>query len=79
MFLCSDELLVVRTRRKPPPSLSIILWSYGRRISHIRGTPVEFIGDVEAENEKQAIKQAIKQFQISDTEKQKWLVAQRAK
>jgi hypothetical protein len=37
---------------------------------------VEFIGYVEAENEKQAIKQAIKQFQIS-TEKQKWLVAHR--
>ena len=47
------------------------------RISRIRGTPVEFIGYVEATDEKQAIKQAIKQFQIS-TEKQKWLVAQRA-
>jgi hypothetical protein len=47
------------------------------RISRIRGTPAEFIGYVEAENEKQAIKQAIKQFQISDTEKQKWLVAHR--
>ena len=46
------------------------------RISRIRGTPVEFIGYVEAENEKQAIKQAIKQFQIS-AEKQKWLVAHR--
>jgi hypothetical protein len=44
------------------------------RISRI---PVEFIGYVEAENEKQAIKQAIKQFQISDPEKQKRLVAQR--
>ena len=43
------------------------------------GTPVEFIGYVEAENEKQAIKQAIKQFQISDIEKQKWLVAHRVK
>jgi hypothetical protein len=47
------------------------------RISRIRGTPVEFIGYVEAENEKQAIRQAIKQFAISDTEKRKWLVAQR--
>jgi len=47
------------------------------RISRIRGTPAEFIGYVEAENEKQAIKQAIKQFQISDPEKQKRLVAQR--
>ena len=48
------------------------------RISRIRGTPAEFIGYVEAENEKQAIKQAIKQFQISDTKKQEWLVAHRA-
>ena len=48
------------------------------RISRILGTPAEFIGYVEAENEKQAIKQAIKQFQISDTKKQEWLVAQRA-
>jgi hypothetical protein len=47
---------------------------YRWRISRIRGTPAEFIGYVEA----QAIKQAIKQFQISDTKKQKWLVAQRA-
>jgi hypothetical protein len=47
------------------------------RISRIRGTPVEFIGYVEAENEKQAIRQAIKQFAISDPKKQKWLVAQR--
>jgi len=47
------------------------------RISRIRGTPAEFIGYVEAENEKQAIKQAIKQFEISDPEKQRRLVAQR--
>jgi hypothetical protein len=48
------------------------------RISRIRGTPAEFIGYVEAENEKRAIKQAIKQFEISDPKKQEWLVAQRA-
>ena len=48
------------------------------RISRIRGTPVEFIGYVEAENEKQAIKKAIKQFQISDIKKQEWLVAHKA-
>ena len=47
------------------------------RISRIRGVPVEFIGYVEAENEKQAIKQAIKQFQISDPKKQRRLVAHR--
>jgi hypothetical protein len=47
------------------------------RISRILGTPAVFIGYVEAESEKQAIKQAIKQFQISDTKKQEWLVAHR--
>jgi hypothetical protein len=47
------------------------------RISRIRGTPAEFIGYVEAPNEAEAIKQAIKQFEISDPEKQKRLVAQR--
>ena len=39
--------------------------------------PVEFIGYVEAPNEQEAIKEAINQFEISDPEKQKWLVAQR--
>jgi hypothetical protein len=34
------------------------------RISRIRGTPAEFIGYVEAENEEQAIEEAIKQFEI---------------
>jgi hypothetical protein len=47
------------------------------RISRIRGTPAEFIGYVEAPNEAEAIKEAIKHFEISDPEKQKWLVAQR--
>jgi hypothetical protein len=45
------------------------------RISRIRGTPAEFIGYVEAEDEAQAIKE----FEISDPEKQKQLVAQRVK
>ena len=36
------------------------------RISRIRGTPAEFIGYVEAPNEAEAIRQAIKQFEISD-------------
>jgi hypothetical protein len=39
----------------------------------------EFIGYVEAPDEEQAIKKAIKQLEISDPEKQKRLVAQRAK
>jgi hypothetical protein len=47
------------------------------RISRILGTPVEFIGYVEAPNEAEAIRQAIKQYGIADAEKQKRLVAQR--
>jgi hypothetical protein len=47
------------------------------RISRIRGTPAEFIGYVEAPNEAEAIREAIKQFQISDPEKQRRLVAHR--
>jgi hypothetical protein len=58
------------TRAKPMSKPKLHRW----RISRI---PVEVIGYVEAENEKQAIKQAIKQFQISDPEKQRRLVAQR--
>jgi hypothetical protein len=42
------------------------------RISRIRGTPAEFIGYVEAPDEEQAIKQAIKQLSKSG-------VAQRVK
>jgi hypothetical protein len=45
----------------------------------LRSVPAEFIGYVEAPDEQQAIKQAIKQFQISDPKKQEWLVAQRMK
>jgi hypothetical protein len=43
------------------------------RISRIRGTPAQFIGYVQATNEAEAIKQAIKQFGIADPEKQKRL------
>jgi hypothetical protein len=39
--------------------------------------PAELIGYVEALDEEQAIKQAIKQFEIRDPEKQKRLLAQR--
>jgi hypothetical protein len=41
--------------------------------------PAEFIGYVEAPNEAEAIREAIKQFEINDPEKQKWLVAHRVK
>lgn len=49
------------------------------RISRIRGTPAEFIGYVEAPDEEQAIKEAIKRFEIKDPEKQKRLVARKVK
>jgi hypothetical protein len=45
-------------------------WMHGPAVNR-RGTPAEFIGYVEAPDEEQAIKQAIKQFEISDPEKQK--------
>jgi hypothetical protein len=50
---------------------------YTWRISRIRGTPAQFIGIVEAPDEKTAIKAAIEKFKITDREKQKRLVAQR--
>jgi hypothetical protein len=42
-------------------------------------TPAEFIGYVKAPDEEQAIKEAIKEFEISDPEKQKRLVARRVR
>jgi hypothetical protein len=47
------------------------------RISGIRATPAEFY--VEAADEEQAIKEAVKQFGIDDPEEQKQLVARRVK
>jgi hypothetical protein len=52
---------------------------YRWRISRIRGTPAEFIGFVEAPHEAAAIKKAIEEFDITDPEKKKRLVAQRVK
>jgi hypothetical protein len=43
----------------------------------LRSVPAEFIGYVEAPNDAEAIREAIKQFEISDPKKQKRLVAQR--
>jgi hypothetical protein len=45
------------------------------RIALIRGTPVEHIGYVEAPDQAAAIKRAIREYKITDREKQKWLVA----
>jgi hypothetical protein len=58
-------------------SKAATLWPSSARISRIRGMPAELIGYVEALDEEQAIKQAIKQFEIRDPEKQKRLLAQR--
>jgi hypothetical protein len=55
------------------PSKELHRW----RISRIRATPAEFIGYVEAPDEEQAVREAIKRFEISDPEKQKRLVARR--
>ena len=47
------------------------------RISRIRGTPAEFIGIVDAPDEKSAIQAAIEEYDITNPEQQKRLVAQR--
>jgi hypothetical protein len=46
-------------------------------IYRLRGTPAVYIGSVNAPDENSAIKKAIEEFQITDTEQQKRLVAQR--
>ena len=50
---------------------------YSWRILRIRGTPAAFIGIVDAPDEGSAINEAIKQFEITNPEHQKRLVAQR--
>ena len=47
------------------------------RIYRIRGTPAQFIGSVQAPDEKSALKEAIKEFNITDAEQQKRLIALR--
>jgi hypothetical protein len=42
-------------------------------VSRIRGTPAEFIGYVEATDEESAIKEAIKEYSITNSGKQKRL------
>jgi hypothetical protein len=66
---------VIEQRTMSKPSKELHRW----RISRIRATPAEFIGYVEAPDEEQAIKEAIKQFEIKGAEKQKRLVAGRVK
>jgi len=50
---------------------------YRWRIARIRGTPAEIIGHVEAPDADAAIKEAIREYGITDPEKQKRLIAQR--
>jgi hypothetical protein len=46
-------------------------------IYRLRSTPAAFVGMVEAPDEATAIKKAIAEFDITDTEQQKRLIAQR--
>jgi hypothetical protein len=57
------------------PSTKIYEW----RITRIRSTPAALIGHVEAPDAEQAIKEAIRQFGITDREQQKRLAAQLVK
>jgi hypothetical protein len=50
---------------------------YRWRIARIRSTPAEIIGYVEAPDAETAIKEAIREYEITDPEKQKRLIAQR--
>jgi hypothetical protein len=47
------------------------------RISLIKATPAATIGYVEAPDAESAIKKAIEEFKITDTQKQRRLIAQR--
>jgi len=51
--------------------------TYRWRISRLKATPAQYIGEVEAPDEASAIKKAIEEFQITDRWKQSRLVAQR--
>jgi len=50
---------------------------YSWRILRIRGTPAAFIGIVDAPDKESAIKKAIEEFQITNPDHQKRLMAQR--
>jgi hypothetical protein len=50
---------------------------YSWDIFRLRGTPAAFIGIVEAPDEQAAVKKAIDEFQITNPEQQKRLIAQR--
>jgi hypothetical protein len=60
--------------RKPKQTEST---EYSWSIYRLRGTPAAFIGIVDALDEVSAIKKAIEEYNITDLEGQKRLVAQR--
>jgi hypothetical protein len=47
------------------------------RITRIKGSPAAYVGHVRAADEKEAIRRAIHEFQITDPGHQKRLVAER--
>ena len=47
------------------------------RIIRIKGSPAAYVGHVRAADEKEAIRKAIQEFQITNPEDRKRLVAQR--
>ena len=47
------------------------------RIIRIKGSPAAYVGHVRAADEKEAIRKAIHEFQITNSEHQKRLVAER--
>jgi hypothetical protein len=56
-----------------PKSRKLYRW----RITRIRASPAALIGYVEAPDQEQAIKAAIREYRITNPEHQKWLAAQR--
>jgi hypothetical protein len=60
--------------RKPKQTEST---EYSWSIYRLRGTPAAFIGIVDAPDEASAIKKAIEDYNITDPEGQKRLIAQR--
>jgi hypothetical protein len=61
-------------QKRNPPSKKLFRW----RITRLKASPAALIGYVEAADEEQAIRTAIREFEITNPEHQKRLVAQRA-
>ena len=59
--------------KRTPKSPKLYRW----RITRIRASPAALIGYVEAPDQEQAIRAAIREFEITDPEHQKRLAAQR--